>query len=71
MSLVPDPRGNGILLVAALLTLGLLFAASWIVFYVTPGYDPSVLWPSFGAAVVVLLAGAFVASYRQGRGSER
>jgi hypothetical protein len=64
---MPDFRGNGTLVIAALLTLGLAFSAFWILYYVTPGEDPRTLWPWFGAAVGVILALAFVYNVRQGR----
>jgi len=65
---MPDFRGSGTLVIAALLTLGLVFAASWITYYVTPGGDPRSLWPWFGLAGTVSV-GLAVASYvRRGRG---
>ena len=63
---MPAP-GNGTLLIAVLLSLGLLFAGSWIVFYVTPGRDPRVLFRWFGLALATILAVALFAYLRRGR----
>lgn len=60
-----EPSGNGTLVIAALLSLGLLFAASWIVLYVQPGGDPRTLVPWFGLAVAVILALAFFSYIRR------
>jgi hypothetical protein len=65
---MPEPRGNGTLVIAALLSLGLVFAASWILFYVEPGGDPRSLVPWFGAAVAVVVTLAFLGYVRRGRG---
>ncbi len=69
----PERRGtsrppvSGSLVIAALLTLGLVFAASWIVFYVDPSRDPEELVPWFGAALAVIVALAIGAYVRRGR----
>jgi hypothetical protein len=66
---MPEPRGNGTLVIAALLTLGLVFAASRILLYVEPGGDPRALVPWFGAAVAVPMLLASLSSVRGGRGT--
>jgi hypothetical protein len=70
---VPDRRGNGTLVIAALLTLGLLFAAVWIVYYVTPGLDPRTLFSWFGlaAAVIVALGLLYYAGWGRAGGGSR
>ena len=55
-------------MIAALLVLALVFAGSWVVAYVTPGRDPTVLIPRFAAAAVVLVALAIFLYVRRGRG---
>lgn len=67
---MPESPGNGTLVIAALLTLGLLFAASWILFYVEPGRDPRALVPWFGGAAAVIVALALVSYVRRGRGKD-
>lgn len=57
-----DPRGAGTLTIAALLTLALVFAATWIVFYVTPGRDPASLFPWFGLAAAAIVVGGLIAN---------
>jgi hypothetical protein len=63
-----EPPESGTLVIAALLVLALVFAGSWVVAYVTPGRDPTVLIPRFAAAAVVLVALAIVLYVRRGRG---
>jgi len=63
----PDPPESGTLVIAALLILALVFAGSWVVAYVTPGRDPTVLIPRFIAAAVVLVALAIFFYVRRGR----
>ena len=61
-----DGSGYGTLIIAALLVLALVFAASWIALYVQPGRDPSVLFPWFGgAAAFIVVLGLLV--YLRGR----
>lgn len=68
---MPDSSGNGTLVIAALLALGLVFAASWIVYYVQPGEDPHALLPWFGLAAGVIVAGGLVAYLGRGRRPSR
>ncbi len=64
---MPDSRGNGTLVIAALLTLALVFAAAWITFYVTPGRDPHTLYPWFGAAALAIVVLGLLAYAGRGR----
>ncbi|MGH7893766.1 MAG: hypothetical protein ACREQL_03810 [Candidatus Binatia bacterium] len=60
----PDPRGDGTLVVAALLVLGLVFASYWILSAVSPsGGHPLAPW--FGVAAAAILAVAFVLYVRR------
>lgn len=60
-----DSFGTGTLTIAALLILGLVFAATWINVYVEPDGDPRTLWPWFGGAVAAILVVAFLAYTRR------
>ena len=46
---------SGTLVIAALLILALLFAAYWIITYVTPGANPWLRVPLFGIAAAGII----------------
>jgi len=58
------------MLIIALLLLGLAFAGSWIVSEATPGSDPSLLLPWFGAAAGVIIALGLLVYVRSRRGTD-
>ena len=53
------PPEAGTLVIAALLLLAIVFTGCWIIWYVTPGADPNVLFPWFGtaAAAIIVIGG--------------
>jgi hypothetical protein len=63
-----QPPEAGTLVIAALLVLALVFSGTWVVAYVTPGRDPTVLIPRFAAAAAALVALAIFLYVRRGRG---
>jgi hypothetical protein len=67
----PDDSGNGTLVIAALLSLGLVFAGFWIAYYVRPGGNPHALFPWFGGATALIVALAIVSYVRRGRRRSR
>jgi hypothetical protein len=56
------------MVIAALLVLGFVFAASWITLYVDPGHDPRVLFPWFGLAAAAIVVLGVLIGMRRGRG---
>ncbi len=65
-----QPQGNGTLVVAMLLILGLAFASYWIQSAVSVSGDYSFV-PWFVAAVVAVLVLGFLAYVRRGRGGTK
>ena len=66
-----DLPGNGTLLIAALLVLGLVFGASWIVVYVQPGSNPWSIVPWFLLAAALIVVVGIAGTIRRGRAASR